>query len=286
MTADELPAIGFGTSFDDSMTSPDLPDVGIGTYDTRQDACTAAVTYALDVGYRHVDTAEMYENEAAVGDALAAADVDREDVFVATKTVHVDLPPSSDEVGAAIDGCLDRLGVEYVDLLYVHWPSGIYDHEEILPAFDEAYEAGKARHIGLSNFTPELLDEAREVLDAPLAAHQVEMHPLRPQEELHEYAQRHDHWLVAYSPIAKGEVFEVPEIETVAEKHDATPAQVGIAWLLAKDNVAVIPKASSEAHMRDNLAARELDLDTKDIARIDSIERRYRVIDPDHAPWN
>jgi 2,5-diketo-D-gluconate reductase B len=155
-----------------------------------------------------------------------------------------------------------------------------------LPAFDEAYEAGKIHHIGLSNFTPELLDEARDVLDAPLAAHQVEMHPLRPQEELLADAQRHGHWLVAYSPLAQGTVFEVPAIEAVADKHDATPAQVSIAWLLAKDNVAVIPKASSEEHMRDNLAAQELELVEEDIARIDAIEQRERLIDPDHAPWN
>lgn len=198
----------------------------------------------------------------------------------------MDLPSSPDEVSEAINGCLDRLGVEYVDLLYVHWPSGIYDHEAILPTFDEAYETGKTRHIGLSNFTPELLDEAREVLDAPLAAHQVEMHPLLPQEELLEYAQRHDHWLVAYSPLAQGEVFDVPEIQEVAQKHNATPAQVSIAWSLSKENVAVIPKASSEEHMRDNLTARDLELDTDDIERIESIEREYRVIDPDHAPWN
>ncbi|WP_049996027.1 aldo/keto reductase [Halococcus sediminicola] len=269
------------------MPIGDLPRIGLGTYsDDDQEQWAENVRTALDVGYRAVDTAHAYGNEQYVGEGIATSSVDREEIFVATKTVHLDLPSSSDEVGAAIDGCLDRLGVEYVDLLYVHWPSGIYDHEEILPTFDEAYETGKARHIGLSNFTPELLDEAREVLDAPLAAHQVEMHPLRPQKELHEYAQRHDHWLVAYSPIAKGEVFDVPEIETVAEKHDVTPPQVSIAWLLAKDNVAVIPKASSKAHMRDNLAARELTLDAEDITRIDSIERRYRVVDPEHAPWN
>jgi len=269
------------------MPIEDLPRIGLGTYsENDQPQWTDNVRTALDVGYRAIDTAHAYGNEQYVGEGIAASSVDRDDIFLATKTVHVDLPPSPDEVGAAIDGCLDRLGVEYVDLLYVHWPSGIYDHEAILPAFDEAYEAGKARHIGLSNFTPELLDEARKVLDAPLFAHQVEMHPLRPQEALHEYAQRHDHWLVAYSPLAKGEVFDVPAIETVAEKHDTTPAQVSIAWLLTKDNVAVIPKASSEAHMRDNLAARELALDAEDIARIDAIDRRYRVIDPDHAPWN
>lgn len=269
------------------MPTNDLPRIGFGTYSSDdQEQWTENVRTALDVGYRAVDTAHDYRNEQYVGEGIASSSIDRSDVFLATKTVHVDLPSSPDEVSEAIDGCLDRLGVEYVDLLYVHWPSGIYDHEAILPTFDEAYEMGKTRHIGLSNFTPELLDEAREVLDAPLTAHQVEMHPLLPQEELLEYAQRHDHWLVAYSPLAQGEVFDVPEIQEVAQKHDATPAQVSIAWSLSKENVAVIPKASSEEHMRDNLAARNLELDTDDIERIESIEREYRVIDPDHAPWN
>jgi 2,5-diketo-D-gluconate reductase B len=269
------------------MALDDFPRVGLGTYSSDdQQQWTDNVRTALDVGYRAIDTAQVYGNEEYVGKGIATSSVDREEVFLATKTVHVDVPSNPEEVSEAIEGCLDRLGVEYVDLLYVHWPSGIYDHEAILPAFDEAYEAGKTRHVGLSNFTPELLDGARTVLDAPLAAHQVEMHPLLQQEELLERAQEDDHWLVAYSPLAKGEVFDVPAIRAVAEKHNATPAQVSIGWLLSKENVAVIPKASSEAHMRDNRAAREIELDKEDIARIDAIEREYRVIDPDHAPWN
>ena len=269
------------------MPIDDLPRIGLGTYSgDNREQWAENVRTGLNVGYRAIDTAQVYGNEQYVGDGIDSSPVSRDDIFLATKTVHVDVPSTPDEVGEAVDGCLDRLGVEYVDLLYVHWPSGIYDHEAVLPAFEEVYETGKARHIGLSNFTPELLDEAREVLDAPLAAHQVEMHPLLPQEELLEYAQKHDHWLVAYSPLAKGEVFDVPEMQEVAQKHDTTPAQVSIAWLLSKENVAVIPKASSEEHMRDNLAAKDLELDADDSALIESIEREYRVIDPDHAPWN
>lgn len=269
------------------MPIDDLPQIGLGTYSSNnQNQWSENVRTALDVGYRAIDTVHEYDNEQYVGKGLAASSVDRDDVFVATKTVHVDRPSGPEEVAEAIEAPVDRLGVEYLDLLYVHWPSGIYDHEAILPTFDEARESDKTRHIGLSNFTPELLDEGREVLEAPLAAHQVEMHPLCPQAELHEYAQEHDHWLVAYSPLAKGEVFEVPELREVAEKYDATPAQVSIAWLLSKANVAVIPKASSEAHMRANLAARDLELDTEEITLIESIGREYRVIDPDHAPWN
>ncbi|MFC6723573.1 aldo/keto reductase [Halobium palmae] len=270
-----------------TRTSDSLPRLGLGTYsDDDQAQWTENVRTALDVGYRHVDTAQVYENERYVGEGIRSSGVDRDEIFLSTKTTHHDVPETADEVPDAIDGCLDRLGVDAVDLLYVHWPSGIYDHEAVLPAYDEAYEAGTARNVGLSNFTPELLDEARDTLDAPLFAHQVEMHPLLPQEELVAYAQRHDHWLVAYSPLAQGEVFDVPEIREVAEKHDATPAQVSLAWLLAHDNVAAIPKASSREHMRQNLEAGELELDDEDVSKIDSIERRSRQIDPEHAPWN
>jgi 2,5-diketo-D-gluconate reductase B len=264
-----------------------LPRVGLGTFsaDNREQWADNVET-ALELGYRHVDTAQVYENEQYVGEGLRASVIDRDDVFLSTKTVHHDVPASPEQVPEAIDGCLDRLGVDAVDLLYVHWPSGIYDHEDVLPAYDAAYEAGKTRHVGLSNFTPELLDEAREILDAPLFAHQVEMHPLLPQEELVAYAQEHDHWLVAYSPLAKGEVLDDPVIQDVAEKHDATPAQVSLAWVLSHDNVAVIPKASSRDHMAQNLAAADLELDDEDVARIDAIDRRHRVIDFDHGPWN
>ncbi|WP_226022226.1 aldo/keto reductase [Halomicrobium salinisoli] len=265
----------------------DIPRLGLGTYsDDDREQWTDNVRTALDVGYRMIDTAQVYENETYVGEGLRQSGVDREDVFLATKTVHHDVPPSAEEVPEAIDGCLDRLGVDAVDLLYVHWPSGIYEPEAVLPAFDEAYEQGKTRHVGLSNFTPELIDEAMAVLDAPLFAHQAEMHPLLPQEDLVAHAQEHDYWFVAYSPLAQGEVFEEPVIQEVAEKHDASPAQVSLAWLLDKDNVAAIPKASSREHMAANLAARDLELDREDVERIDAIDREHRCIDAGHGPWN
>jgi 2,5-diketo-D-gluconate reductase B len=269
------------------MSRDDLPRLGLGTYSAdNREQWRDNVRTALDVGFRHVDTAQVYENEQYVGEAIREADVDRDDIWLSTKTVHHDIPPEAEQVPAAIDGCLDRLGVDAVDLLYVHWPSGIYDHDTVLSAYDDAYEAGKTRHVGLSNFTPDLLDEAMDVLDAPLYAHQAEMHPLLPQEDLVAHAQEHDYYFVAYSPLGKGAVFDVPEIRDVAEKHDATPAQVSLAWLLSHDNVAAIPKASSREHMIQNLAALELELDQEDVALIDSIDRRHRVIDADHGPWN
>jgi 2,5-diketo-D-gluconate reductase B len=269
------------------MARDSLPRLGLGTYsDDNREQWRGNVRTALDVGFRHVDTAQVYENEEYVGRGLRDSEVDREDVFLATKTVHHDVPGSAEEVPAAIDGCLDRLGVDAVDLLYVHWPSGIYDHESVLPAYDDAYESGKTRNVGLSNFSTELLDEAMAVLDAPLFAHQAEMHPLLPQEELVAHAQEHDYWFVAYAPLGQGEVFDEPEIREVAEKHDATPAQVSLAWILSHDNVAAIPKASSREHLEQNLAAQDLELDDEDVTLIDSIDRRHRNIDSGWGPWN
>ena len=263
----------------------ELPRLGLGTYQNSDpERCANAVEVALDAGYRHVDTAQMYENEAAVGEGLARAAVDREDVFLATKLSPANL--AATDVRATAEASLDRLGTDYVDLLYVHWPIDTYDPDETLPALDELHADGLVRNVGLSNFTTDLLDEANEVLDAPVFAHQVEMHPLLQQDELHEYAVADDHWLVAYCPLARGSVGDVPELVAIAEKHDATPYQVSLAWLLSKENVAAIPKSSSEGHILENYRARDLELDEDDLERIGAIEGGERVVDFPAAPWN
>ncbi|MFO7925944.1 MAG: aldo/keto reductase [Halobacteriota archaeon] len=268
------------------MPDSSLPRIGLGTVSDDPPEWTEAVRTALEIGYRHIDTAQMYDNEEYVGEGIRASSIDGEEVFVATKTVYPDGPDHPEGVRDAIDGSVDRLGLDSVDLCYVHWPSDVYEPETVLPQFDEAREDGTIDRVGVCNFTPDLLDEAREILDAPLTAHQVEFHPLLQQDELLEYAQEHDHWLVAYCPIARGRVYDVPEVREIAEKHDATPAQVSLAWLLSKDNVAVIPKSSGEAHQRENLAAADIALDGEDVATIDSLEYEERIIDPDHGPWN
>jgi 2,5-diketo-D-gluconate reductase B len=234
------------------------------------------------MGYRHIDTAQIYENEDAVGDGLAAADVDREDVFLATK-VWID---SLDREGVleTTRESLDRLGVDKVDLLYVHWPAREYDAEETLGAFDELVEEGLTDRIGVSNFEPEQVDEALDVAEHDVFANQVELHPLLSQDELREHCAERDVELVAYSPLARGEVFDVPEIQEVAEKHDASPAQVSLAWLREK-GVTAIPKATGEEHIRDNWESLSVDLDDEDVETIDAIEQTERQVDPDFAPW-
>ncbi len=264
----------------------ELPPLGIGTWEnTDPEACTSSVRTALEVGYRHVDTAEAYGNEADVGEGIARADVDREDVFLATK-VHPDSTGLTyDEVLETARGSLERLGVDYVDLLYVHWPLGDYSHEETLPAYDELVEEGATRHVGVSNFEPFQVEAAAETLDAPLFANQVEMHPLLPQEESVAHAEEHDYHLVAYSPLARGDVFGAPEISEIADAHDVSEAQVSLAWLREK-GVAAIPKATGREHIVDNWASLELELDDAEIDRIDAIDRTDRHLDPEAAAWN
>jgi 2,5-diketo-D-gluconate reductase B len=269
------------------MVPNDMPQLGLGTYsDDNRGQWTGVVNRAIEMGYRHIDTALVYENQQYVGTGIESADVDREELFLATKIVHVDAPsPEHDDVVAAAERCLNELGIEYVDLLYIHWPAGTYDPEVTLPAFDELRNQGLIRHIGVSNFSTRQLDRARDILNAPIAAHQVECHPLLPQDELRAYARKHDHWLVAYCPLARTKAFERPEIQAIAEKHGATPSQVCLAWLLAMENVAAVPKATSEEHLRDNLAALDIELDEDDRKQIGSIDERLRLIDREYAPW-
>ncbi|WP_231187698.1 aldo/keto reductase [Haladaptatus sp. DYF46] len=263
-----------------------LPSIGLGTWqNTDRDTCIESVQTALEMGYRHVDTAQYYGNEEAVGEGIASADVPREEVFVGSKVHAEKFGLEHDEVIEGLEVTLDRLGLEYLDLLYVHWPVGNYDAPETMPAFDELVDQGLIEHVGVCNFSVELLEEATDHLESPLFAHQVETHPLLQQDDLIAHAQEQGYNHVAYSPLARGHVFDLPEVVAVADKHGVSPSQVSLAWLLAHDNVSVIPKATSEAHIRDNLGAVDLDLDSEDIERIDNIGRTERYVERDGAPW-
>jgi 2,5-diketo-D-gluconate reductase B len=269
------------------VTHIEIPTLGLGTYRNTDPAeCRNSVRTALDVGYRHVDTAEAYGNEEAVGEGIAAADVPREEVFLATKVLHPKFADGyeHDDVVESARGCLDRLGVDRVDLLYgVHWPGGDYDPEETFTACADLHDEGVADRIGVCNLTPDLLEEARDASDVSIDALQVEMHPLLPQADLRDYCDAHDITLVAYAPLGYGAVFEDPEIQEIAEKHGVSEAQVSLAWLREK-GVAAIPKASTDDHLRDNWASLDLELDDEDLAAIDAIEREDRQYDPDYAP--
>ncbi len=261
-----------------------MPMLGLGTWQNEDsEQCAESVRTALETGYRHIDTAQAYDNEDAVGEGIAAADVDREEVFLATKIWISNL--ASDDVLETAHESLDRLGVDSVDLLYVHWPARTYDPEDTLEAFSELYDEGLIENVGVSNFEPEQLEAALEICGAPILANQVELHPMLPQQELQKTCEHHDVELVAYSPLARGQVFDQPVMQEIATKHDASEAQVSLAWLREK-GITAIPKATSEEHIQDNWASLALELDQDDIGAIDSIEERSREVDPDFAPWN
>lgn len=263
----------------------EIPRLGFGTYENDDpEQCAESVRTALQTGYRHIDTAQSYGNESAVGDGIAESSVDAEDVFVATKLATENLA-YEDAVETARES-VERLGVDSIDLLYVHWPINTYDPEGTIEALNDLYEDGVVDAVGLSNFRIDQLNDALDRLEPPLAAHQVECHPMLPQDDLRAHAVDHDYALVAYCPIARNQVAEIGAIRDIAAKHDASPAQVSLAWLLEQENLVAIPKATSEAHIRDNWGARDLELDREDLRRIDGIEERHRIVDFDAAPWN
>jgi 2,5-diketo-D-gluconate reductase B len=267
----------------------EMPMLGIGTWqNTDPEACRTAVETALEMGYRHVDTAQAYGNEEFVGDGLAAADVDREDVFLATK-VFSNLSDRG-SILDSVEASLDRLGVDYLDLLYVHWPHpgatpDPYDPGEVFGAFDDLYDRGTVDRVGVSNFEPEMVEEAVEVADAPIFANQVELHPLLQQRELREHSPDLGVELVAYSPLARGGVFDVPELAAIADAHGVSEAQVSLAWIREK-GITAIPKATSGDHIRDNWESLSVDLDDEEVARIDAIDREDRRVNPGwHPQW-
>ncbi|MFB6141182.1 MAG: aldo/keto reductase [Halosimplex sp.] len=254
-----------------------LPDIGFGTYTiTDREACIDAVSTALEAGYRYVDTAQVYDNEAAVGEGIARADVPREEVVVGTK-LHWERLGYEETIESALES-RERLGVETIDLLYVHWPIETYDPEETLPALDELVDRGVVDRIGVCNFSEELLETARERLEAPLAVHQIERHPLLTQESLVSYARETGHRVVAAVPLGRGAVLERPEVRSVAANHDLTPAQVALAWQIRR-GVAPIPKARGD-HILENYAAVDAAsaLDESDLDLLDGIEERRRIV--------
>lgn len=257
-----------------------IPGIGLGTWqNTNSGTCAESVKQALDMGYQHIDTAQIYENEEYVGKGINNSDISRKDFFLATKVWINKL--GYKDVLSSVETSLEKLDTSYIDLLYVHWPADQYKPEETMKAFNKLVDNGKVKYIGVSNFSPEMVDEAQKHSDAEILANQVEMHPLLQQEEMVNYCQENNIYLVAYSPLARGQVMEIQEIQEIAEKHGATEAQVSLAWLQQKQNVIPIPKASSKKHIRDNLKSTELELDNEDIEKIENISQTQRLVDPD-----
>lgn len=256
-----------------------LPPIGLGTGGPDRLDDVPLMTRALEMGYRHIDTAQSYGNERAVGEAIAAADVPRSELTVATKIEKHNL--GYDDAVETSRESREKLGVDSIDLLYAHFPTRTYDPEETLPAMDALVDEGVAAHLGLSNFSPDQLEEAAGILEHPIAVNQVEMHPFWQQPELVSYCRDAGIPVVAYTPIARGKVFESPAITAIAEQHDTDAVTVTLAWLSGIDGVSAIPMTTSEAHLEANLAAPDLHLDDEDVRRIESIDETTKFVDID-----
>ncbi|GLO39055.1 MULTISPECIES: aldo/keto reductase [Pseudomonas] len=263
----------------------DLPAIGLGTWPMTGSECTQAVRQALEVGYRHIDTATAYENEAAVGQALRDSDVPREHIHLTTKVWWDRLAPKA--MRQSLEDSLRALGTEQVDLFHIHWPAQDWDLARSIETLVALRDEGKARSIGVANFPLGLLRQVVETLGAPLSAIQVEYHVLLGQQPLLDYARRHDLLLTAYTPLARGQAAAQPVIQAIARKHGVLPSQVALKWLLDQDGVAVIPKAGSRENQLANLAASTVQLDDEDRAAIAGLPKNQRVVSPAFAPdWN
>jgi 2,5-diketo-D-gluconate reductase B len=262
-----------------------LPRLGLGTFRMQGEACRAAVESALALGYRHIDTAEMYGNEAAIGAAISASGIARKDLHVTTKVWHENLDP--DAIRRAFDGSLSKLGLDQVDLYLVHWPSRNMDLSAIFETLMKLKQEGRTRAIGVANFTTALLKTVVDEIGAPIACNQVEYHVMLGQGKLLDYLRARSIPLVAYCPLAQGRVASDATLAAIGRKHDASAAQVALKWLLEQDGVAAIPKASRRESQQANLDALAVKLDEDDRRQIAALPKDRRCVSPAFGPrWD
>jgi 2,5-diketo-D-gluconate reductase A len=252
----------------------EIPQLGFGVFQIPPEQTQGAVEEALGLGYRHVDTAAAYRNEAGVGAAIAATGVRREDVFVTTKLWNSE--QGYDSTLRAFEQSIERLGTGHVDLYLIHWPLPGKDlFLDTWRAFERIQEEGGARSIGVSNFRVEDLERLRQEAERQPTVNQIELHPRLQQAELRAWHADHDIATEAWSPLAQGELLEDGTIETVAAHHDRTPAQAILRWHLQIGNV-VIPKSATPERIRENFEVFDFELSEDDmaaLARLDSGER-------------
>ena len=263
-----------------TVQETEIPRLGYGTWQVTGSDATDGVRDALEIGYRHIDTARAYGNEAEVGEGIAAAGVDRGDIFLTTKIWLDDFEPA--KLKAAAEDSLRRLRTEYVDLLLLHWPSAGVPMERSLEAMGALREAGRIRHAGVSNFPAGMLARALEI--TPLLADQVEFHPFLAQDRLLALAQERDLTLTAYSPLAHGKAVGHPELTAIGEQYGKSAGQVALRWLLDQPNVTVLPKASSHERRLENFDVFDFRLSDDDRERIAALPKDVRTADPAWAP--
>lgn len=256
-----------------------MPRLGIGTYKSEPGVETHdEVGYALSVGYRGIDTAALYNNEESVGHAVRESGIPRDELFVATKVWNSD--QGYDTTLAAFDASLRRLALDYVDLYLIHWPM-----PKTVPdtwrAMEHLREGGLVRAIGVCNFLGHHFEDLLAGANVPPAVNQLELHPLLPMPEVRRYCAEHSITVQAWAPIARGRVFDVPEIVAIGERHGKTAAQVAIRWIL-QSGVITIPKSVHPQRIAENADVFDFELSAEEMAVIDGLEGRTRLgPDPD-----
>lgn len=261
-----------------------LPALGLGTYRLTPEETEVSVAAALEAGYRHIDTAQMYRNEDAVGRALRASGVARDEVVLTTKITPENCAPA--DVHRSIGESLDRLGVDQVDLLLIHWPAPhVAPVEDTIEALAQVQERGLARHIGVSNFPAPLLRRAFEIAPT-IVTNQVEHHPYLSVHAIRDVLAEHGAFVTAYCPLARGRLLDDPVLAEIAAEVGATTAQVSLRWLIDQGDTAVIPSSRLPERIRSNMQL-DIELSDEQRQRIDALERRGRLVNPATAPdWD
>lgn len=258
-----------------------FPALGLGTWQLRGEVCRHVVGRALALGYRAIDTARSYDNEADVGQAIAESGVPRDELFLTTKL----WPEVLEQDEGAVDASLADLGTDYVDLLLVHWPSREGSVADTLAPLVRALEAGKTRMIGVSNFPSALLREA--VACAPIACNQVEYHPYLSQAPVLEVVRAHDLVLTAHCPLARGEFARDPAIDGIAKAHHKTKPQVMLRWLMQQERVAAIPRTARIEHLAENIDVFDFELSAAEMEIMNGLAYGKRLVDPERGPaWD
>ena len=262
-----------------------LPRLGLGTFRMQGNVCRAAVESALALGYRHIDTAEMYANEDAIGAAIASSGVPRGELHVTTKVWNENLAP--DAMRRAFDTSLKKLRLDVIDLYLVHWPKPGMHLPSMFETLMKLREEGRARAIGVANFNVALLKTVVEDLKAPIACNQIEYHVMLDQSKVKKFMDAKSIPLVAYCPLAQGRAASDETLLAIGKKHNTSAAQVALRWLLDQDGVAAIPKASRRESQQANLDALTVKLDDDDRKKIAALPKGNRFVSPGFAPaWD
>lgn len=260
-----------------------IPAIGLGTWQLTEN-CAESVENALDIGYKHIDTAQAYGNEAEVGEGIKNAEVDRENIWLTTKVWRDNL--NKKDLKQSVEESLEKLKTDYVDLLLIHWPFQEMDLAAVLKEMDELVEEGKARNIGISNFTAKQTRKAQELSDNKLLTNQVEHHPFLSQDEVLDECRDQEMMLTAYSPLGRGDVIGNETLQEIGEKYGKSEVQVSLRWLIQQENVCAIPKATSEEHQKSNLDIFDFELSKTEMEEISNLARNDRKVDPSFGPWD